>query len=203
MIKNVIFDIGGVLIRFMPAEAMRKLGIPEEKIEPLLKASIYCKWWQELDRGFFEEEEVLRYMQEDAPEYAQEIAYFMENGKHEVVESFAYAADWLKNLQERGYHTYLLTNYPASYFELHSKEKFTFMPYVDGKIVSSYVEMIKPDPNIYRTLLDTYDLEEEECVFIDDRKENVEAAKKLGLHGIRFESFEQASAQLEKILAEA
>ena len=63
--------------------------------------------------------------------------------------------------------------------------------------------MIKPDPNIYRTLLDTYDLKEEECVFIDDRKENVEAAKKLGFHGIRFESYEQAAGDLEKLLAEA
>ena len=88
MIKNIVFDIGGVLIRFMPGEAMRKLAIPEEKIAPLLKASVYCKWWQELDRGFFEEEEVMRYMQEDAPEYAKDIAYFMMNGKQEVVEAF-------------------------------------------------------------------------------------------------------------------
>ena len=51
MIKNIVFDIGGVLIRFMPGEAMRKIGIPEEKIAPLLKASVYCKWWQELDRN--------------------------------------------------------------------------------------------------------------------------------------------------------
>ena len=46
MIRNIVFDIGGVLIRFMPGEAMRKLAIPEEKIAPLLKASVYCKWWQ-------------------------------------------------------------------------------------------------------------------------------------------------------------
>ena len=201
MIRNIVFDIGGVLIRFMPGEAMRKLAIPEEKIAPLLEASVYCKWWQELDRGFFEEEEVMRYMQEDAPEYAKDIAYFMMNGKREVVEAFEYSAGWLKGLQERGYHTYLLTNYPASYYDLHSKEKFTFMPYVNGQIVSSYVEMIKPDPNIYRTLLDTYDLKEEECVFIDDRKENVEAAKKLGFHGIRFESYEQAFRELEAIIS--
>lgn len=82
MIKNIVFDIGGVLIRFMPGETMRKIGIPEEKIEPLLKASIYCKWWQELDRGFFEEEEVMKYMQEDAPEYAQDMRFLcqMESG---------------------------------------------------------------------------------------------------------------------------
>ena len=122
MIKNIVFDIGGVLIRFMPGEAMRKLAIPEEKIAPLLKASVYCKWWQELDRGFFDEEEVMRYMQEDAPEYAKDIAYFMMNGKREVVEAFEYSAGWLKGLQERGYHTYLLTNYPASYYDLHSRE---------------------------------------------------------------------------------
>ena len=92
MIRNIVFDIGGVLIRFMPGEAMRKLAIPEEKIAPLLKASVYCKWWQELDRGFFEEEEVMKYMQEDAPEYAQDIAFFMSNGKRDVVEAFECSA---------------------------------------------------------------------------------------------------------------
>ena len=143
----------------------------------------------------------MRYMHEDAPENAKDIAYIMMNGKQEVVEAFEYSAGWRKGLQERGYHTYLQTNYPASNYDLHSKEKFTFMPYVNGQIVSSYVEMIKPDPNIYRTLLDPYDLQEAVCVSIEDRKENLEAAKKLGFHGIRFESYEQAFRELEAIIS--
>ena len=154
-----------------------------------------------MDRGFFKEEELLRFMQEDSPEFSKELAWFMEIGKREVVESFDYSEGWLKGLKKRGYHNYLLTNYPDSFFEIHSRESFTFMPYVDGQIVSAVVELIKPDPNIYRILLKTYGLKAEECVFIDDRRENVETAKKLGFHGICFESFEQATAQLEELIS--
>ena len=200
MIKNIVFDIGGVLVEFEPEKLMKRAGMPEEKLEDWMKASVRSKWWPEMDRGFFEEEELLRFMQEDSPEFSKELAWFMETGKREVVEPFDYSEGWLKSLKERGYHNYLLTNYPDSFFELHSRERFTFMPYVDGQIVSAVVELIKPDPNIYRVLLKTYGLKAEECVFIDDRRENVETAKKLGFHGICFESFEQATAQLEELL---
>ncbi len=201
MIKNIVFDIGGVLVDFMPEKLMRQAGMPENKLEAWMKASVRSKWWPEMDRGFFKEEELLRFMQEDSPEFSKELAWFMEIGKREVVESFDYSEGWLKGLKERGYHNYLLTNYPDSFFEIHSRESFTFMPYVDGQIVSAVVELIKPDPNIYRILLKTYGLKAEECVFIDDRRENVETAKKLGFHGICFESFEQATAQLEELIS--
>lgn len=200
MIKNVVFDIGNVLIGFKPAEAMRKIGIPEDKIEPLMKASVYTKWWEELDRGFLPEEEVHSYMMEEHPELAEEIRLFFQECPPLLVNCYDYAAGWLKSLKDRGLNVYLLSNYPVSYFELHSRECFDFMPYVDGKVVSAYVEKIKPDPDIYRILLDTYQLQAEETVFIDDRRENIAAAMRLGFWTIWFQDYPEACKKLEAIL---
>lgn len=96
---------------------------------------------------------------------------------------------------------YLLSNYPVGLFEIHSPH-FTFLPYTDGRVVSGYVKCVKPDERIYRCLLEKYSLRPQECVFLDDLAENVEGAKKLGIHGICFLGYEDANAKLERMLAE-
>ena len=200
MIKNIVFDIGNVLVEFRPEKVFAELGVSSEKIQGLANATVYSPLWPELDRGVMEEAAVFEKMKEATPEYAKEIDLFIEKGLGNIVSSFDYAADWLNGLQERGYKVYLLSNYPESFFEQHSKEKFTFLPYVDGKIVSAYVKLIKPDIRIYEELINTYGLQAEECVFLDDREENVEGAKKAGMKGIQFFSYEDAVNQLEEML---
>lgn len=200
MIRNVVFDIGNVLVRFMPDVAMKQIGISEDRIDDVLQATVNSKWWTEMDRGFLPEEQLWQCMIEDAPQLEAEIRTFKEQGIDKVVRAFDYAADWMRGLKARGFHTYLLSNYPKNFFECHSVSFFPFMPYIDGKIVSAYVEMIKPDPNIYRELLKTYELKADECVFIDDRRENIEAARQLGFRVILFESYEQAAAEFEGFL---
>ena len=70
---------------------------------------------------------------------------------------------------------------------------------MDGEVFSCYVKQLKPEPEIYRTILDRYQLKPEESVFIDDRPENCEGARKQGIHTICFESFKQVTAELEKL----
>jgi putative hydrolase of the HAD superfamily len=95
-----------------------------------------------------------------------------------------------------------LSNYPKSIFALHEeKGKFTFIDKIDGKVVSGYEGISKPDAGIYELLMDRYGLKADECVFIDDRPENIEVAKALGMEGIVFESYEQASIELENIVS--
>ena len=77
---------------------------------------------------------------------------------------------------------------------------FPFLKYVDGKTVSGVVKMIKPEAEIYEELLKQYHLKASECVFIDDREENVEGAKAVGMQGIVLTSFEQANAALRELL---
>ena len=112
-----------------------------------------------------------------------------------------HAVDWILDMKAQGYHVYILSNYGEYNFEK-TKEKMKFLPLMDGAVFSYQCKMIKPNEDIYLHILDEYWLEPEETIFIDDRIENVETARKLGIHGVVFENYEQASAELKKICEE-
>lgn len=200
MIKNIVFDIGNVLVKFQPDQAMRELGIEEEKIPKMAQATYSNPIWGELDRGVIPEAEIIDKMVTVAPEYEEEIRLFFRDGKDKVVKTHSYAKAWIEELQHNGYKVYLLSNYPENYFELHRKSQLDFANIVDGMIISGMVKMVKPNADIYECLFDTYNLKPEECVFLDDRPENIEGGEKLGMRGIVFESYEDAKTKLERML---
>lgn len=201
MIRNVVFDIGMVLINFRYREYMEDLGFSKEVQEIFCKNIIENKLWGDLDLGVRSAEEVIRDMKNSVSEYPAEADAFFEQIT-DIVETFPYALPWIQELRREGYRVYLLSNYPKDLFALHVKEKFTFADAVDGRIVSGYVKMVKPDPEIYKLLCMTYDLKPEECVFLDDRTDNLESAGALGFHMVHFQSYEQARAELEILLRE-
>ena len=131
MIKNIVFDIGNVLVRFQPDEAMREIGIEENKIAALAHATYENPVWVELDRGVIPENEIIDEMVKVAPQYEEDIRRFFKEGKAFVVKAFDYAADWIKELKSRGYKVYLLSNYPKDYFELHTHSELSFVSLVD------------------------------------------------------------------------
>ena len=112
MIKNIVFDIGNVLVRFQPDEAMREIGIEENKIAALAHATYENPVWVELDRGVIPENEIIDEMVKVVPQYEADIRRFFKEGKAFVVKAFDYAADWINELKSRGYRVYLLSNYP-------------------------------------------------------------------------------------------
>lgn len=199
MIKNIIFDIGDVLVRFMPEESVRYAGVPEDEVENVLNATVGSRWWTELDRGVMDEEAVIEKMIEETPEYRKEIRKFFDEGKDMLVEAFDYSEKWIDEFKSKGYKVYLLSNYPESYFTRHVKNQLKFADKTDGRIVSAFVKCIKPEPEIYRLLLDTYALKPEECVFIDDRQENINGAAAAGIKGILFKNYEDAKEKLKAI----
>lgn len=200
MIKNVIFDIGNVLVKFRPDEAMRELGFTEDAISKIAIATYENSVWAELDRGVASEPDIINKMVAFLPEYENEIRLFFEKGKNKLVKAFDYANDWIKELQSRGFKVYLLSNYPKDYFELHSHNELSFTSIVDGMIISGIVKLIKPEAEIYNCLLNTYSLKPDECVFIDDKPENIIAGEKLGIHGIVFVNYEDAKNKLEELI---
>lgn len=199
MIKNIIFDVGMVLVDFRWRGLMQDLGFSEETIEKLGKELVMSPMWNELDLGIKPEEEVIENMRRKLPGYEKETKLFFDH-LEDIVESYPYAKGWIAALKERGYQVYLLSNYPKSLFTLHTKTKFTFLEPLDGKVVSGFVKMAKPDEKIYQLLLETYGLKPKECVFIDDRAENIAAAKAVGMEGIVFIDYETAKQELESYL---
>lgn len=200
MIRNVVFDIGGVLIDFDPRKAFKRYGLAGQELEDVLNATVGNKLWRELDRAVMDEADVVAQMKECVPKLGAAIDWFFDEGVKTVVTCRGYAVDWLKDLAKRGADLYLLSNYPPRLFEMHRQKEFRFMPLTKGRIVSGYVKVIKPDPAIYHMLLDKYSLKAEECIFIDDVLENVETANALSMHGVHFTKYiDTADKVLEMI----
>ncbi len=196
MIKNIIFDVGFVLVDFCWRDLMDNLGLSKDLQKVFEKTVFGSHWWGELDRGVLDEDEVVNMLREDNRAYSREFDLIWAN-RDKLVKPYDYAVGMIEALKERGFRVYLLSNYPKNLFALHTEKGcFPFIDKVDGKIVSGVVKLVKPDREIYECLLKTYDLKAEECVFLDDRKENVEAARNIGMAGILFENYEQAWAEL-------
>lgn len=198
MIKNVVFDLGKVLVAFDWDILARKIGFTEEEIK-IFGERVVGDRWDEFDRGVMSEEEVIEYIEEVIPgmeEKFEELWHRVD----EAIYVFPYVDEWIKDLKERGYNIYVLSNFPPKVFLKEEAEKFHFLKYADGKVISGFVKMIKPDREMYEYLLRTYDLKAEESIFIDDRPGNIEGAKNAGLHGIVFESYEKTSHELDEIL---
>ncbi|MCI5520403.1 MAG: HAD family phosphatase [Treponema sp.] len=201
MIKNIIFDIGGVLVEFSPEKILRKMGLPETEVLEIAKTTSLGPHWKELDRGVMSKEEVFELMlSETKEEYKADARRFLYDEVLSTVKSFDYSEEWLRELKSRGYNIYLLTNYPDWMFDYHWTNTFTFTKSVDGKVVSAVVKQIKPDEEIYTTLLKKYNLIPEESVFIDDKAENIQTAKALKINGIQFTNIKDVKNKLNSLL---
>ena len=199
MVKNIIFDMGRVLVTFDPVQYVNSLGFDEETARAVVVAIFHNPLWTETDRGVIPVEEFEDAFVANAPKYETQIRKaYREMGR--IIQLMPHTMPWVKELKERGYRLYVLSNY-GEYLFLQSKDRLDFMPYMDGAVISYQIQMIKPDQEIYEYLLNKYGLLPEECVFIDDRPENVEAAKAIGMSGIQFVDYEQANGELEKMLA--
>ncbi len=198
MIKNVIFDVGGVLVNFRPLEYMADLGLTKDQIKRFEAAFFQTGLWHRWDMGDPDETIIAR-MYQMLPDDGEGVTKFV-GRLSEIVTCFSYAGDWLKGLREEGYKVYLLSNYPASLFLLHARNRFNFMDQIDGKIVSGFVKLCKPDEAIYQTLFKTYSLIPEECVFLDDVAENIDTALRLGMKGILVRNHDQAQNGLRALL---
>ncbi len=184
-IKNIIFDVGMVLVDFCWDRYCRELGLSEDVISAFDANMIQSKYWGRLDEGTMSEEEAIERFKEAMPELSSEIDRFWAEPER-FVEEFSYATPLIKELQSKGYHVYLLSNYPLHLYEIHWP-KFKFFSIIDGYVVSAVEKLCKPNPAIYKLLCERYDLKPEECLFIDDRQINVDAAAGTGMSGLLFE----------------
>lgn len=198
MIKNIIFDIGNVLSAFRWEGFLADKGFDKDMIDRIGNASVRTDAWYEFDKGVYSDEEVVELFVKNDPEIAAEIhkAFDYVEG---MVELYPYACDWIKGYKDAGYKVYYLSNFSYK-AETQCPDSLSFIPMMDGGILSYKVKMTKPDPKIYELLLSTYGLKAEESIFIDDTLRNVEAAEKLGIHGVRFLSQKDAAAEVLKII---
>ena len=197
MIRNIVFDIGNVLTDFRWKEFLADKGFDKEMIRRIAKASVESPLWKEIDRGVWDREQLMEEFVKLDPEIEEEIRRAYDN-VHGMVTPRDYAIPWIKELKEKGYKVYYLSNFSDKAYE-ECADALEFIPYTDGGILSYREQMVKPDPKIYHRLLERYDLNAEECVFLDDLEVNVVAARAEGFFGIVFENKEQAERELARL----
>lgn len=197
MIKTVIFDIGNVLAGFDWKNFYLKFGYSEEILYRLAKATVKSDAWSEYDRGAISDEELIEKFVENDPDIEKEIRESLSNVEDMVVR-YDYAIPWVQELKEKGYKVLVLSNFSSKGYR-ECRKALDFLDYVDGGILSFQENVVKPEPEIYKLLLERYHLNPEECVFMDDTERNLPAAREFGIHTILFESREQAAEELRKL----
>ena len=196
MIKNVIFDYGNVLVDWNPAYLFLPVFNGDE-VKCRFFTDHICnrEWFTRMDRG--ESMDVcVAELQALHPEYADAIALFRDRWFDMCHGDIPGMLEIIQNLKQKGYGVFGLTNWPAATFT-EARRRFKTIGSIDNYVVSSHVKLAKPEPAIYQLLLSKYSLKPEECVFIDDRKDNVDAAISLGMSGIVYPG---SADQLKEIL---
>lgn len=181
MIKNIIFDLGNVLIRFKPEEFINK-NIKKEYREKFFNVIFKGQEWADLDRGVLEYSDVVKIFSEKIPECSSEIKKLFDNYILDVLEPIEKNIEIMKSLKGK-YKLFVLSNFHYPAFDYIFKN-WEFFKYFDGKVVSGHCKLLKPEKKIYELLCLTYSLKPNECVFIDDTKANIEAAEEFGINGI-------------------
>lgn len=200
MINTIIFDIGKVLVDYNWQDYLKSFGYNESKNRKLAEAVFLSEYWIETDRGVWTDEKILEKFVEKAPEYENEI-YKLWEGMEKCITVFDYTKQWIAELKEKGYQVYYLSNYGKTLREK-TKEALEFTKDCHGGIFSYEIKKIKPDSEIYQAFLKEYGLVPEQCVFIDDRLENILGAEAEGIHGILFENYQDARKKISKITKE-
>ena len=201
MIRNMVFDIGNVLIDFRWKDYMRTLfGENEALIQTINRGIWHNGCWAAMDKGEMDGAATLQSAVAFAPQYEKEIRKTLDN----VAQAFHkcdYAIPWVRELKGMGLNVYYLSNY--SRFSIAANpDVLDFIPYMDGGVFSYEINAVKPEPEIYRCLCERYGLEPQESLFTDDVPENVKGAQACGFWGIVFESYESTYPQIMKMLQE-
>lgn len=188
MFKNIIFDIGNVLLEFSPKEYL-KSKIKEDKVEEVFKEIFQSEEWDMLDRGTISEEEAIKVISNRSNGNAELIKLAFENW-YDILNPIEKTIEILKNLKKAGYKVYYLSNFHLIAFE-HVTSKHDFFNVFDGGVVSYEEKYIKPEVEIYNKIIDKYSLKTNESIFIDDLEANINKAKEAGIETILFKSPEE------------
>ncbi len=189
-INTIIFDIGNVLVDFRWKDFIADFGYDNEIQERIARASVLSNAWREFDRGAFSEDELMDMFVRNDPGIEEQLRRTYSSIKGLLIQ-YDYTKPWIRELKDKGFRVLYLSNYSEK-ADRECADEIDFIPLMDGGILSYKVKMIKPEPEIYELLTDTYDLTPSECLFFDDTPANVEAARKHGYNAEVFTGYETA-----------
>lgn len=187
MIKNIVFDMGKVLVGYDTMRVCRQYMEDEEDRELVCTAVFVSPEWLLLDMGVISEEEALNRICKRLPVRLHEKARLcMEHWPDYCMWPIEGMEEIIKNLKGKGYGIYLCSNASMRLPKLY-KKVIPGIEYFDGVIFSASVKCIKPQRQIYEILFSRFGLKPEECFFVDDMQLNIDGARECGMDGYCFE----------------
>lgn len=196
MIRNIIFDLGQVLFEFTPKNYLCQ-NFSSEKVEILMKEIFKEREWKALDRGICSVEEAIEGIATRGRVSREDAETVLKNRKSVIIPIFE-NIQLLETVKENGYRIFILSNFHKDLFDDFYKD-IPQLHLTDGKVISSYINLLKPEGEIYSHILKKYQLTPDETLFIDDTKHNIEAAKKFGIRGIHLKSPKLLKKELEDL----
>ena len=191
-------DLGGVMLDWNPDHLLTPIE-PDPELRRQLRTRIFSHDWQQFDRGMLTELQLQERLQLTTGFSRNEVLDLFEAVRGHLSEK-PETVKLVRALRQRGFDIYCLSNMPVPMYE-HLRRQHTFWDVFQGVVVSGEIQMMKPEPQIYLHLLERFGLIARESVFVDDMQANVDAAKAVGLHAIRFQSATQCQQELDGLLA--
>ncbi|MCF2859517.1 HAD family phosphatase [Pseudoalteromonas sp. SMS1] len=195
IIKNVVFDIGNVVVRWSPADIISMtFGESANQVE-LTEKIFHSEIWLDLNKGLMTEAETkLKYQQTLAltREDCDRLFHYIKQSLIPIYD----AVPLIERVKQAGFKVYALTDNVHEIVD-YLKSTYQFWPLFEGVIVSADLGVLKPDPAIYDALLTQFSLKANETIFIDDMPHNVAGAKAMGIEAIQFEDTKQCELALK------
>ena len=181
--KNIIFDFGNVLVQWHPELIYKEHFGDEAKAWWFLRHVADNEWRGRIDAGE-SSDACIRELKAKYPEYVDAVELYRSHWKEMLTGEVPGMRELLTEVLKK-YEVFGLTNWSMETFP-EARERFGILQMIDRYVVSAEEHLIKPDPRLFRVLLDRYQLKAEDCIFVDDNHDNVAAACRMGMHGIHF-----------------
>lgn len=182
-LSAVVFDLGGVLVDWDPRHLYRQVLANEDEVERFLEEVCTWAWHSQHDCGRPMAETIPELVALH-PEHAEAIALWHERYHDMIAGDVPGTAELLRELHAEGVRLFVLSNMPGDV--VHVLDRFDWLSLFEGLVYSGREGVVKPDPAIYRLLVDRHGVDPATTAFVDDRLENVEGAAALGFHAVHF-----------------
>ncbi len=196
-INNIVFDLGAVLLHWQPREIAQAFTPDPLLQDSLLDNIFYHDEWQRLDAGVIDEQQAIEHFARNTGLDTGEVARLMLLVKQSLMPKQD-SVELLTMLKDQ-HRVYCLSNICNEIFEFVS-QRHDFFNLFEDTVISAQVKMIKPDPAIFRYMLDRFKAEPRNTLFIDDMPANIAAAQSLGIRGIQFENASLCKAAINNII---
>ena len=197
MIKNIIFDVGNVLVTWDPYVPFEKFFKNRDEITAFFEEIDFKNMVRVTDLGVTYKTAIENAVKK-FPRHEEALLAYDTGWASSVTGKVDGTLEMMVRLKKAGYGVYGLSNFSHEKFPICAK-KYGFAEHFDGVVISGEVREVKPEEPIYKILLKKYNLKPEECVFLDDRRENLETAKRLGFKTILFTDAENAEKELRSL----